>query len=608
MWLPIVAVADLVIVLLGLAIAGILATGGGEFMAGSARVSARSIANPLIALTLLAVARFVWTDRPFTFHRRITRRSIKRAAAAGLERVRLGLESLDEPTARRAVLAVMAISLGVKLLNVFWYRGFYSGDDVEIHEMTLGLLFERDWPIWNLRSPIFPVGFIYPVQWMLVQLGLAEITPLVLAGRLVVAAFASANIYLLWVLARTHWHSIPIGVGAALLFAFNGLHVQFGSSELPRTVATTFVLAAAWLLLPLLQPRAGKKSLPAAIAGLALGLAGAIRFSEAMFLAPAALALALQKRWGASVLLLLSGAAAYIGLIALGDWLYWGSPFHSGRHIIQFTLVDRLSSRGYEPWHFYVSHVFSWSNAFAAAAVAAALALARGDDGRRFEVRRYAALWVGLPMILLSLLPHKEVRYLLPILPFWSVVAAIGAWEAIHWMMSDSPRHEHHQQHERSDPREQHKRSEGRGRSEWREWLAPGFVALLIVGLLTEADRFRFRRSADAVEAMEFVVAQRPTAVAFEESWTGGGWLYLGNARLVDLQLRDVPEPEKSLAAICQDPAIDWVVLRSRRTSDLASTISGCGFVPVNSADLPSTHAVFTRERQLSRRGPSPPM
>lgn len=558
MWLSFVAFAfaDFVIVLLGLAIAVILATGGGEFMFGGTRVSARSIVNPLIALTLLAAVRFIWTDRPFTFHQRLGRGDIKRAAAAAVEAARLRLESLDEPGARRWVLAVALASLGWKLLNIFWYRGFYSGDDVEIHEMTLGLLFQRDWPVWNLRSPIFPVGFIYPVQWALVQAGLAETTPLVLAGRLVVAAFSTANIWLLWTVTRRQWQNIPIAVGAASLLAFSGLHVQFGSSELPRTVATTFILAAVWLL----QARTGQGLQLVGVAGLSLGLAGAIRFSEAMFLAPAVATLAMQKRWTASVLLSLSGVAAYIGLICLGDWLYWGSPFHSGRYIIQFTLVDRLSSRGYEPWHYYVSHALSWSNPFAVAAVAAALALAR--DGRW-----YAALWVGTPMLLLSVLPHKEPRYLLPILPFWSAVAAMGAWRAIERM--------------RVSPR--------------RELLAVGFVTLLAIGLLTEADRFRFRRSADAVKAMEFVAAQHPKAIAFEESWTGGGWLYLGSARLVDLQLRDMPGPGKALATVCQDPSIDWVVLRNRRASDFATAVAGCGFVPVSSVELPSTYAVFRR-------------
>ena len=139
-------------------------------------------------------------------------------------------------------------SLVVKLGNILWYQGFYSGDDVEVHEMTLGILFRQEWPIWNLRSPVFPVGFIFPVQWLLVQLGVSGTTALVMAGRLVVALFSTANILLLFAVTLRQWRSIPIATFAALFLASSGLHIQFGSSELPRTVATTFLLAAVWLL------------------------------------------------------------------------------------------------------------------------------------------------------------------------------------------------------------------------------------------------------------------------------------------------------------------------------------------------------------------------
>jgi hypothetical protein len=558
MWLlaPAFVLVDLLLAVLGFEIVAVLVTGGGEFTLGGQRISARSIVNPLIVFIVLAATRFSWTDRPFTFHRGLSRSSINRTAASSIESAWLRFTSLDGVRAHRWVLAIAAASLVVKMANIAWYQGFYSGDDVEIHEMTLGLIFHRDWPVWNLRSPIFPVGFIYPVQWTLAQLGVSETTPLVLAARSVVALFSTANVVLLWSVTRRQWHSTPVAVIAAALLAFSGLHVQFGSSELPRTVATTFVLAAAWLL----QERDSRRELAlAALAGVLLGLAGAIRFSEAMFLAPAALTLVLKRRWGAGVLLLATGAAAYVGLICLGDWLYWGSPFYSGRHIIQFTLVDRLSSRGYEPWHYYLSHLLVWSNPFAVAAVV--FAVANGG-------RTYAGLWVGVPLLLLSLLPHKEPRYLLPILPFWSAVAALGAWRAL----------------------------EGIRLSRRKELLSAAFLALLAIGLLVEADRFRFRRSAEAVRAMEFVASQHPKAVAFEESWTGGGWLYVKDAKLVDLQLRDAPEPEKTVAAVCQDRVIDWVVLRSRRGSDgSVATLTGCGFTRVASGQVPPAYIALKR-------------
>jgi hypothetical protein len=561
MWLtPVFVVIDCLLAILAAAIAGILITGGGQFSYAAVRVSARSIGNPLIGLVVLAILRFAFSDRAFTFYGRMSRSRIRHGSLAALERARGIFDSLTATRARRWVLIVSLASLAVKLGNIFWYRGFYSGDDVEIHEMTLSILFHRDWPIWNLRSPVFPVGFIFPVQWLLVTLGITGTTALVIAGRIVVALFSTANVLLLFAVTLRQWKSVPIATFAALLLATSGLHVQFGSSELPRTVATTFLLAAVWFL----HAREARAAAAAIFAGMLIGLAGAIRFSEIMFLAPAALTFAIERRWRRAVLIVIGGVAAYLGLLIAGDWLYWGSPFHSGKAIVQYTLVDRLSSRGYQGWHYYLSYVLVWTNPFAVLSVL--VALFYGGTA----ARRYGALWVGIPLLLLSMLPHKEPRYLLPLLPFWCALASVGAWEAIARLRPAS-------------------------RS---ELFAAGFLALFVVGMLVEADRFRFRRSADGVAAMQFVADQQPRAVAFDAAWAGGGRLYLGPVPLMELHLQSPDAAERSLATLCRDNVVDWVALQSREGVERSiGRLESCGFETVSRPQLPSTYVILRRTR-----------
>ena len=53
-------------------------------------------------------------------------------------------------------------------------RAFMTGDDVEIHEMSLGLLLHHPWPIWDLRSAVFPLGNASTVTaWVAECVGLA---------------------------------------------------------------------------------------------------------------------------------------------------------------------------------------------------------------------------------------------------------------------------------------------------------------------------------------------------------------------------------------------------------------------------------------------------
>lgn len=265
----------------------------------------------------------------------------------------------------------------------------------------------------------------------------------------------------------------------------------------------------------------------------------------------------MRSRWRQAAGVCAGGVAAYVGLVVLGDWWYWGTPFYSGKHIVQYTLVDRLSSRGYEPWHYYVSHALAWTDPFAIVAVGVALA----------KRERQIALWVGLPLLLLSLLPHKEPRYLLPILPFWAALAAFGAWQAIE-VVRVSPR---------------------------KERLAIALLAVAIVGFLFETDRYRFRRATDAVDAAKYVAQQRPAVVAIEHAWTAGGRLYLPDALIVDLELRDPLNRARAIDRLCTDRSIDWTILRRNAAQELHDRLRPCDFAPVQSSSIPETWLVFTR-------------
>ena len=63
------------------------------------------------------------------------------------------------------------VASAIRVANVFTHFGFVTGDDVEIHEMTLGVALGKAWPVWDLRNAFYPMTFIFPVQRALVELG-----------------------------------------------------------------------------------------------------------------------------------------------------------------------------------------------------------------------------------------------------------------------------------------------------------------------------------------------------------------------------------------------------------------------------------------------------
>ena len=84
----------------------------------------------------------------------------------------------------------------VKAIYAWRYYGFYTGDDVEIHEMVFATIFGWDWQAWDIRAAFYPMVFIYPAVAAVQKLGIDDTALLVFMGRLPVVAFSGLNIWM----------------------------------------------------------------------------------------------------------------------------------------------------------------------------------------------------------------------------------------------------------------------------------------------------------------------------------------------------------------------------------------------------------------------------
>lgn len=196
-------IADVLAVVLLAAILFVAVSGGGVYQVAGERVSLTSTANPLLLFLLIALPRwFLGRHISFLGIRRFPLHSLDSRVFAALSRIPDALSRLSSTRATKRVAILLAVAFLLRVLNAYAYYGFFAGDDVEIHEMTLGHLFGADWPVWGLRNAFYPMTFIFPVQWLGQQLGVSETASLVFLGRLVVAASATATVGLLFVHAR----------------------------------------------------------------------------------------------------------------------------------------------------------------------------------------------------------------------------------------------------------------------------------------------------------------------------------------------------------------------------------------------------------------------
>lgn len=512
---------DVSIVALLAVVLVIIVTGGGQVQLGAIRLRARTVENPIWILTVLIAARHALRDRaPFLGNPRWRPGAwAARGAALISDALPRRVERIFS-TPLRALGAVAATAAFIKVALAWAQPGFFSGDDVEIHQMTIGALLGRHWPVWELRSAFFPMTFIYPAQWIAYAAGAANVEALVLAGRVVVAVVSTAAIPLTWIAARRLAPESPLVAAYAVLFlALNKLHMSFGSSELPRPVSTVFVVAAFLLVL-----RRGVAN--AAAAGTLLGVAVAFRFSEVVFVAPALLTLGRPRYVARAAVLVAAATLSAAAITAAADAMYWGAPFSSVAAALDYTLVLGQSSRGYEPPWEYARIIPAWST-FLVVGLAIAGSARRNPD----------TWWLWTPIALLSVLPHKESRYLIPVVPFLSIAAARGLIRAAAWMRQPA----------------------GAARSRWaRELLAP----LLALSILHEAGGWRLLRSNEGVRLAQRVRSSGTGGIVAQDAWRLGGHPYLWQQEpFLDIRA-EVLDDREALSGMVKDAR--WVALRSR--------------------------------------------
>jgi Alg9-like mannosyltransferase family len=552
---------DLLIIATATVLVVTLSGHGSRVAIGRLSVSATSARNPWAIALFALVARSALTDVPFLGIGALPLSSLPGRALVWWRLQRQRLVHLTARRASRIVAIIMCASFVMKVINIVLHFGFWTGDDVEIHEMTFAHMFGWHWQAWDLRSPFYPMFFIYPVQALLHWTGENDAGRLILAGRLVVAFFSVANLWLTFRVARRLFESTPIALLSVLILASNKLHTIAGSTELPRTVSSFFVLAGFnALLIP-------GDLVAAAIAGSLIGIGAAMRFSETIFVVPALMQAAAAKRWRHVFIVAGSFVLICVGIFGLTDELYWGQSFFSLRHIVDFTLVKRLSSRGYQPFYEYFRSIPAWGDALTVALAVVAIR-------RRLWI---LAMWTWLPVLCLSLLPHKEPRYLVPILPFLSMMAAVSLWHIIERLGTAC--------------------AAGQALLR-RERFAVVFLAACGAAFASEVSGFWFVRSEAAVVLAQHIAAQGPIGgIAIEQGWRMGGRLYLPAADpLVDLDPTNDPH---SVERVLRAPAITWIALLDRdvRRFGYDSLVRAAGFyeVPLPAAAEGSEYRLFRR-------------
>jgi hypothetical protein len=270
------------------------------------------------------------------------------------------------------------------------------------------------------RSWLLP-GLIAGLMKALATVGVGSGAGLATGVKLVFAALAAAAFFPMLRIA----HALG-GRTAALLLGLSAAGLPANLIYSSRAMAeVASALPLAWgvsLLWPWRNRPAGGSWRGTirgpALAGVLLGLATVLRYQNGALLPVVAIVVVIVRGWRAAGWV---AAGATLVMVAGGvlDWATWGKPFQSLIVYLRFNLVESGANQwGVAPKTFFLRAMLATNGP---AILILALGFLAGLR-RTWPVAVPALVFLAVH----SAIPHKELRFLFPVLPFFLLGAAVG--------------------------------------------------------------------------------------------------------------------------------------------------------------------------------------
>lgn len=340
------------------------------------------------------------------------------------------------------VAAFVAIGVFLQLHFGLGDLGIYHPDEIyqtlePAHEMVYGFgLHAWEWDI-GARNALLPamlagvlgLGRLFGLEQPAAYLGLMH-------GF--VASVFSASAFAVYLLARHFRASRPAALAGAALFLFNPVSLYLGYRVLSEVISTPVVLFGVLWTLQFAPadadahgaaPQKRRARLLFILGVSLLGISVLFRLQNALFVVALLLPWRFHKGGRARYELGMQVLVVWALIFGAIDWITWGLPFASAGAYLRFNLLmDGTTSYYGADSFFYYPYYFS-----VAMGVAGALLTILPV----FSATRARALLVSVGVFLLihSIFPHKELRFVVTTLPILAALSAVGA----QWLVDRAP-------------------------------------------------------------------------------------------------------------------------------------------------------------------------
>lgn len=312
-----------------------------------------------------------------------------------------------------AAALTLVLAAGPRLWAAYADHGVFWPDEIfqsveQGHRLAFGYGIVPWEFVRGARSWVFP-GLLAGLLRVGSAAGLDTGLSLMLVVKFSMAALSIGCVYLSMRLARSLAGPLA-GILAGLFTGFFAPALLFGSRSLAETVTAPLVLG---IVMIAARPGRNAQLLAGALAGLAIFL----RYQNGI-IAVGILAILVSERRirDATYYAAASGTAGMLG--GLLDWFTWGKPFAAFKMYLWFNLFKSADKFGAYPFSYYAEIAWNVTGPVLVVFIAGWIASAR-------LAPKLLALFAA-HVLIHCVVPHKEFRFLMPVMPLALALAAAG--------------------------------------------------------------------------------------------------------------------------------------------------------------------------------------
>lgn len=310
--------------------------------------------------------------------------------------------------------AIPRVFLAIGDQGIFWPDEIFQSLE-QAHRAVFGYGF-IPWEFQQgARSWLFPGVFV--LLWKLVAgAGVHSSIGLVVVAKLFMVALALVGIYATIRIAQ-HLGGATGGALAGVLAAAFPASLIYGQRCMTEMASGPVLALAVWMWV-----RGGRR--PMLLAGLLAGAAVFLRYQNGLVTIGLLVALLVSVRRQEAVFFVAGTAGGFVGGAIL-DLITWGGPLHSLHAYLAYNWA-RSSAYGVSSWSYYLET--AWSSTGISSLVLAAGLLAAWRRSRALVVIVIAFVAAH------SFVPHKEYRFLMPVVPVALALSGVGLQALLAWI------------------------------------------------------------------------------------------------------------------------------------------------------------------------------